>query len=129
MPVPPRQRPPPGRGLLPSHQAQCEPCLALNDLAAPSAPIPNFARGCGPLSCELRNQRNTGKLMIPVRFSRSVRKLGELTPDARIAVRRPDTTAFQAHLGSRFTLCQLGERGEGALIRRAILRRLEDHAG
>src|SRR2546428_10914946 len=33
---------------------------------APSVPIPKFANTGGALSCELRNQRDTSNLMIPV---------------------------------------------------------------
>jgi len=34
----------------------------------PSVPIPKFARFVGTLSCELRNQRDTSKYIILVRF-------------------------------------------------------------
>src|SRR5271154_525534 len=54
---------------------------------------------------------------------------GEAAPAARIAVRRPDTTAFAAHLASRFTLGQLGKHGERPPIRLAVTRRLEHRAG
>ena len=60
-PVRRRRRPRRGRGLPPSHRAQCGPCLTFDDLAV-----------LGPED-------------------------GKATPEARIAVRRPDTTAFSGH--------------------------------